>query len=275
MKGKAAIIVLALLLVSCRPPDILAPTKIVATKVVIPTLAPSNTSTPQWIPTFTPSSSVWQIWFKGYSCEGMELCGEVGEGQHPKSSYFSINSDGADLKPLQIQAFPTPKFPENAPPLPDGFATVPQISPDQSKLTYAAKDGESYHLYIVDIPSGEATSLYQTEKIPDHLFWIGTACWARDGKTIDFILHSRIGRDNQPPVLYRINKDGSNLQALFSFPGLENTWFGSCSPNGKELVLSIPGNTNSIENGLYVINRISGHSKQILSNFFVSVVRTP
>jgi Tol biopolymer transport system component len=100
-------------------------------------------------------------------------------------------------------------------------------------------------------------------------------CWSPDGKTIDFMLHSRIGRDNQPPVLYRINKDGSNLQALFSFPGLENAWFGTCSPDGKELVLSIPGSTNSMENGLYVINRISGHSKQILSNFFASIVRTP
>ena len=219
--------------------------------------------------------SVWQIWFRGYSCEGWELCGEGGEGQNPKSSYFSINSDGTALEPVEISSIPTPQLPDSAPPLPDGYATVPQVSPDKSMLTYGARENGIFGLYLVDIQTGRATKLYQTETIEDHLFWIGTACWSPDGQTIDFMLHSRAGMDNQPPVMYRIDRDGSHLQALYSFPGLENAWFGTCSPDGKELVLSIPGNTSSMENGLYVINRISGHSKQILSNFFASVVRTP
>ena len=216
--------------------------------------------------------SVWQIWFSGFSCEGVELCES---GPNRISSYFSINSDGTDLKNLPISSFRSPQLPEGAPPLPDGFATVPQLSPDKSMLTYGARNDERYSLYIVNILTGRATLLYQTEKIEDHLFWIGTACWATDGKTIDFMLHSRIGRDNQPPLLYRINKDGSNPQALFGFPGLENAWFGACSPDGRELVLSIPGNTNVQENGLYLINRATGQLTQILSSYFASTVRVP
>ena len=196
-------------------------------------------------------------------------------GPNKTSQYFSINSDGSNLKQLQISDFPTPDLPDNAPRLPDGFATVPQVSPDKSMLTYSARDGEYYRLYIVDSSSGKATKLYQTEKIEDHLFWIGTACWTSGGETIEFLLHSRIGRDNRPPVLYTIDRDGNNLQVLFSLPGLENAWFGACSPDGKELVLSIPGNWNVTENGLYLINRNTGHQRQILSSFYASIVRVP
>ena len=270
MRSRIAIIILAIMLVSCKPVTVYAPTQPIATEVVISTkvFAPTHTL----IPTLTQTPSVWPIWFRGFSCEGMEIC-ESGPNQ--TSQYFSINSDGTDLKPLQISAFPSPELPDNAPPLPDGFATVPQVSPDKSMLTYSARDGDHYSLYIVDISSGEATALYQTKKIQDHLFWIGTACWTPNGETIQFLVHSRIGRDNQAPVLYTIDRDGNNLQALFNLPGLENAWFGTCSPDGKELVLSIPGNWNVAENGLYLINRNTGHSRQILSSYFAHTVRTP
>lgn len=204
----------------------------------------------------SPTPAIWQIWFRGFSCEGMELC-ELGPDQD--LYYFSINSDGTDLRRLQITAFPTPLLPDGAPPLPVAFAATPQISPDGSTLTYSGKDGDNYKLYIIDIASGQATPLFQTEKIEDHVFWIGTACWSPSGKTIEFLLHSRHGNENQPPILYTIDRDGRNLQTLFSLPGLENSWFGVCSPDGKELVLSIPGNSNVTENGLYLINRNTGH----------------
>jgi hypothetical protein len=278
MKAKTAAFILAFLLVSCSPPGTSIPTKSLAIKPTIS--APINVSTPSPVPTSTIQSlqtfasppSVWQIWFRGFSCEGVELC-ETGPNQI--SSYYSINSDGKDLKKLPISSFRSPQLPEGAPPLPDGFATVPQLSPDKSLLTYGARKDERYSLYIVNILTGKATQLYQAEKTEDHIFWIGTACWAADGKTIDFMLHSRIGRDNQPPVLYRINMDGSKLQALFSFPGLENAWFGACSPDGRELVLSIPGNMNVSENGLYLIHRGTGQLNQILSSYFASTVRVP
>ena len=278
MRTKIAVIVLALMLVSCAPAKTLPTAKSMITKIVIPTktyaptLIPVPTLTVQAIPTFTSVPSVWKIWFRGFSCEGIEMC-ESGPNQ--TSRYFSINSDGTDLKPLQISAFPSPELPDNAPALPDGFATIPQVSPDKSMLTYSARDGDYYILYIVDVSSGEATPLYQTKKIQDHLFWIGTACWAAGGEKIEFLVHSRIGRDNQPPVLYTIDRDGKNLQALFNLPGLENAWFGTCSPDEKELVLSIPGNWNVAENGLYLINRNNGHSRQILSNYFATIVGTP
>ncbi|HSB01524.1 MAG TPA: hypothetical protein VLE49_12810, partial [Anaerolineales bacterium] len=99
--------------------------------------------------------------------------------------------------------------------------------------------------------------------------------WSPTGKTIEFLIHSRRGHENQPPVLYTIDLDGNNLEARFSLPGLENSWFGDCSPDGNELVLSIPGNSNVTTNGLYLINRNTGHSRQILSGYSVSVVRIP
>ena len=278
MKAKAAAFILAFLLVSCSLPGISIPTKSFATKstvstqINVSTPSPVSTSTLQSLQTFTSLPSVWQIWFRGFSCEGVEICESE---PNQTSSYYSINSDGTDLKELSVSSFRFPQLPEGAPPLPDGFAGVPQLSPDKTMLTYAARNEELYSLYIVNILTGRVTRLYQTEKIEDHLFWIGTACWAPDGKTIDFMLHSRIGRYNQPPMLTRINKDGSNLQALFSFPGLENAWFGACSPDGRELVLSIPGNTNIPENGLYLINRDTGQLNQILSSYFASIVRVP
>ena len=274
MRTRIAIIILIILLTSCTQPAKNAPTEPVHSQVAVSTKTDTSTPVITAVPTLTSTatSSVWEIWFRGFSCEGMEIC-ESGPNQ--TSQYFSINSDGTDLKPLQISAFPTPELPDNAPPLPDGFATVPQVSPDKSMLTYSARDGDYYSLYIVDISSGEATPLYQKKKFPDHLFWIGTACWAPGGETIEFLLHSRIGRDNQPPVLYTLDRDGNNLEALFSLPGLENAWFGTCSPDGNELVLSIPGNRNVEENGLYVINRKTGHSRQILSSFYASIVRAP
>ena len=267
MKANIAAIALVFLLAGCSPAVISVPTEssipIVPTKTNVPTLSPTFTPTTPVIPTPISTPSVWEIWFRGYSCEGMELCGE---GQNPTSSYFSINSDGTELRQVEISSMPTPQLPDGAPPLPDGFSTVPQISPDESMLTYGARENEIFGLYLVDIQTGQTTLLYETEAIEDHLFWIGTACWSPDGQTIDFMLHSRAGMNNQPPVMYRINRDGSHLQALYSFPGLENAWFGNCSPDGQEIVLSIPGNTEIVTNGLYLINRNTGQMKQRFSS---------
>jgi hypothetical protein len=279
MKAKAAVIALVFLLAGCSPAVISVPTEystpIVPTKTNVPTLRPTFTPTTPIIPTPVSRPSVWQIWFRGFSCEGIELCEDAGEGPRPKSSYFSIHSDGTALKPVDITSIPTPQLPDGAPPLQDGFATIPQISPDQSTLVYGAKVNGIHALYLVDIQTGQAAKLYQTASIEDHLFWIGTACWSPDGQTIDFMLHSRAGMDNQPPNLYRINRDGSHLQELYTFPGLENAWFGNCSPDGQEIVLSLPGSPKVEENGLYLINRNTGQLKQILSGYSAVAVWPP
>lgn len=274
MRVQIATVSLALLLASCTPVGSLTSTAPVETEIAASTKARTHLAPFTASPTamVAPTPSIWQIWFRGFSCEGMELCGE---GAYPDSYYFSINSDGTELRRLEILSFPTPQIPDDAPPLPVAFATNPQISPDQSTLTYSAKDGDNYVLYTVDIVSGKATRLYETRKIQDYIFWIGLACWSPTGQTIDFLLHSRYGNENQPPVLYTIDRNGQNIYERFELPGLENSWFGACSPDGTELVLSIPGNTTVAENGLYVINRITGHSRQILSNFFASLVSTP
>lgn len=268
MKAVIVVIALILLLAACTHAGRLIPTTIYATPVN-PIITPST----QVSLTPSPTPSVWQIWFRGYSCEGMELCGE---GQQPiSSSYFSIQSDGTGLNPEQVLTLPTPQLPDGAPPLPDGFSSVPQVSPDKSTLVYGAKENLIYGLCLVDIQTGQATKIYQTETIQNHLFWIGTPCWSADGQTIDFMLHSRAGMDNQPPVMYRINRDGSHIQALYSFPGLENAWFASCSPDGQEIVLSLPGIPRNEENGLYLINRNTGQFKQILSGYSAVAVWPP
>lgn len=275
MRTHLVITILAIILVSCAPATTYSPTEILSIKTSTPTTTYTATHIPTPTSTFVPTPSIWQIWFRGYSCEGVELCGEVGEGQHPKSSYFSINSDGTALRPVKISFIPTPQLPTGAPPLPDGFSSVPQVSPNKSMLTYGTRENGVFGLYLVDTQTGETTKLYQTQTIDNHLFWIGTVCWSSDGDTIDFMLHSRVGMDNQPPVMYRITRDGSNIQALYSFPGLENAWFGACSPDGKEVALSIGGNTEIESNGLYLINRDTGQLRQILSSFFVITVGLP
>jgi Tol biopolymer transport system component len=272
MRIQIAFAIVAVLLVSCTTVVTYTSTETPITKTDSPTKTDFPTRIPSPVSTFTPTPSIWQIWFRGYSCEGVPLCGE---GQPPPSSYFSINSDGTALRPVEIFSIPTPQLPADAPPLPDGFSSVPQVSPDKSMLTYGARENGVFCLYLVDTQTGETTKLYQTQTIEDHLFWIGTACWSSDGDTIDFMLHSRVGMDNQPPVMYRINRDGSNIQALYSFPGLENAWFGACSPDGKEVALSIGGNTEIESNGLYLINRDTGQLKQILSSFFAITVELP
>jgi hypothetical protein len=267
------VIMITIMLVSCIPANS-TPIKTIHPPVANSTQTRLSISATTAFPTHTATAtpSVWQIWFRGFSCEGLELC-ELGPNQD--LHYFSINSDGTGLKTLSITSFPTPGLPDYAPPLPDGFATTPQLSPDKSMLTYSARDDDRYSLYTVAISSGKAIRLYQPEMIQNHIFWIGTACWTPTGQTVEFLLHSRRGSENQPPVLYSIDLDGDHLQALFSFPGLENAWFGACSPDGEELVLTIPGNMNVEENGIYLINRNTGHIRQILSNFYASIVRTP
>lgn len=274
MRIQIATIALVILLASCTPTGSLTSTASVETEIAVSTKAHTPMAAFTISPTATviPTPSIWQIWFRGFSCEGMELCGE---GPNQTLYYFSINSDGTELSRLEILSFPTPQIPKNAPPLPVAFATNPQISPDQATLTYSAKDGDNYVLYTVDIVSGKATRLYETRKIQDYLFWIGLACWGPTGETIEFLLHSRLGNENQPPVLYTIDLDGNHLQALFSFPGLENAWFGACSPDRQELILTIPGNMKVEENGIYLINRNTGKVRQILSHFYASIARTP
>ena len=283
MRNKIFLVIFSILLISCTT---LAthtstetsinkkhtPTDIQITLTNSPMNVDFSTRIPSPISTFTPMPSIWQIWFKGYSCEGVELCGE---GQPPESSYFSINSDGTELRSVEIPSIPTPQLPAGAPPLPDGFSSAPQVSPDKAMLMYGARENGVFGLYLVDSQTGEITKLYQTQIIEDHLFWIGTACWSPDGNIIDFMLHSRVGMNNQPPMMYRINRDGSNIQAIYDFPGLENAWFGACSPDGREITLSIGGNTAIESNGLYVINRDTGELKQILSNFFAITVSLP
>lgn len=192
------VIIFTIILASCIPANY-APTESIHPPVANSTQTRLSRPTASALPAHTSraTSSVWQIWFRGFSCEGLELC-ELGPNQD--LYYFSINSDGTELKTLPITAFPTPQLPHNAPPLPDAYAATPQLSPNQSMLTYSARDGEHYSLYIVAIPSGKATRLHQTEKIQDHIFWIGTACWGPSGQTIEFLLHSRRGNENQPPV---------------------------------------------------------------------------
>jgi Tol biopolymer transport system component len=268
MKAFIVFITLIFLPAACTPAGKLVPTTIYVTPA-----NPIRTLNTQVNPTPIPTPSVWQIWFRGYSCEGMELCGE---GQQPiSSSYFSIHSDGTGLRPEQVPALPTPQLPDGAPSLSDGFSSVPQVSPDKTTLVYGAKEDLIYGLYLVDIQTGQATKIYQTETIEDHIFWIGTPCWSADGQTIDFMLHSRAGMDNQPPVMFRINRDGSHLQELYTFPGLENAWFGNCSPDGQEIVLSLPGSPRNEENGLYLINRNTGQFKQILSGYSAVAVWPP
>lgn len=216
-------------------------TRVLATSTVLPTVT---------MPVPTPSGpapvSVWRILFKGFPCPVPDC--EIFEDT--KDYYYSINSDGTDLK--EIAAFPPlPAPPEGTPG--HFLQPPPQLSPDGSLWAYAAGDG----IYIFDVKNGRARRIFQSNHRPG-----GAICWTPDG----LIKFHRTGEENEwKNEFYVMDSNGEHLRLLFTISGLSGVG-GDCSPNGRELA------SGGI--GLYVVDLITGTWRKILSDYRVIVIRT-
>lgn len=87
-----------------------------------------------------------------------------------------------------------------------GFATSPRLSPDGRYLAYIARTGGGYKLQLLELKSGEVTSMTNTSHDE-------TPTFAANGK---FILYAtRVGGK---PVLAAVSVDG-NVKQVLSIPG--------------------------------------------------------
>lgn len=130
--------------------------------------------------------------------------------------------------------------------IPDAFAA--SWSPDGSQVAYAsAPDSGGMAVYVMDIGTGES------QRITDEGFW---PTWSPDGTRIAFLAGSRGNED-----IYVINADGSNLQQVTFFPGMENqpVW----SPVGNQIAFSLEqqGDTD-----IFLIDLDSGEDPVNLTN---------
>lgn len=87
-----------------------------------------------------------------------------------------------------------------------GFVTSPRLSPDGRYLAYVARTGGGYKLQLLELKSGEVTSMTNTGHDE-------TPTFAANGK---FILYAT--RVNGRPVLAAVSVDG-NVKQVLSIPG--------------------------------------------------------
>lgn len=260
MKTRHALLALALLLAACTP----APTPATPT-VVLPTLTPTPTPAPTDTPEPTTATpQVWEIWFEGFSCEGSSICGP---GPGLENKFYSIKSDGTDLKQLDVDSFPSlPETPAGAPVMVTdiGLVSPPKLSRDGSRLMYF---GQDLKLYVIDLVALDWKILFDSGL--DQAL-VGPFCWSSDEQLVRFVEIWR-SRELRAPIVHQVDADGQNRQQLFALSGLEGAWFGDCSPDGREIVMSVP--SQNAASGLYVVNLITGEWKPILPNYHTWFVR--
>lgn len=220
-----------------------------------PTATPIPTPTPSPLPspTLTPVSvPVWRFVFAGAPCSELDMDCMPSPGF--PLSYYLINSDGSGLEKMEEPPPPVVPPPGKAPP--HLIFYEPQLSPDGSYMAYIAKDGD---LYIADMKSGEARRIFT------YTWDLGPVCWTADGMAVRFIVPSRDPNGNPINTFFQIDRDGRNLQQLFTISDLGNfIGTGVCSPDGRELVFSFRWGGE-----LYIVNLESGEWRKILPDYGV------
>jgi Tol biopolymer transport system component len=99
----------------------------------------------------------------------------------------------------------------------------PVLSPDGSRIAFAAREGERSRLYLIDRTGG------QPRVVSDSLALRGNLAWAPDGHS----LVSAVVRDGEPRVM-RIPLNGDAPVPLIAEYSLDPVW----SPDGRILVYS-------------------------------------
>lgn len=230
-----------------------------------PTRAPSETPTPEptTTPTPAPTEAVWEIWFQGFSCEGLSDCSAT--FFDPLNSYL-IYSDGSNLRPTTLKPdfeYRRPQLPANAPRPKDGSAYLPQSSQDGTRLLFLGYD---HNLYMYDSATLSTTMIANGNQ-PAKLS-IGPYCW-RDNDTDVVFLAQDVDFFDREVMLVRFSVASAELEKLADVPGLRTRWTGNCSPQGTEMVISVPDYSHDLA-GLYIINTYTGEARQILSQYVVA-----
>jgi WD40 repeat protein len=99
----------------------------------------------------------------------------------------------------------------------------PALSPDGSRIAFAAREGERSRLYLIDRNGGQA------RLVTDSLALRGNLAWSPDGRS----LVSAVVRDGEPRVM-RIPLNGEAPLPLIEEYSLDPVW----SPDGRILVYS-------------------------------------
>lgn len=275
MKTQRALLALTVWLTACVPTSTTAypvpPTQgypAPATETVVltamPTTAAPPTETP--VPTATTEPEVWEIWFRGSSCEGANVCG----GPGVPVFFYSIKSDGSELRQLEVGEFPpAPAIPDSAPPSwpKEALVSPPTYSPDGKALLYFGHDRKLY-AYFPSTNIGQ--TLFDSNA---HKSFLGPHCWSPNDEVVIF---AEIWRASQrrSPVIYQVDVNGQTLTELFTLSGLEEVWFGDCSPDGQEMIFSVSGASPVEASGLYRVNLNTRQWQQILQSYSASQVQT-
>ena len=84
-----------------------------------------------------------------------------------------------------------------------GQTITPALAPDGSKIAFGGRDGNSVHLYVVDLSTGNSTQL-------THGDFDDQPAWSPDGKQVAF----KRGRLGPASAIFVINSDGSGERRL-------------------------------------------------------------
>jgi Tol biopolymer transport system component len=182
----------------------------------------------------------------------------------PKS-YYSIKSDGSDLRPLDITTFPSSiSLPENAPQL-RPRDPPPYLSPTGTEIAYGTGPEEP-SLYVVNLSTGQIERVFQISESEDTFVDVGPVCWSPDG-TLKFFVRSGKGDGRLTYRVYAIARNGLNPKELFTLP---EGVFGQpiCSPDGQEIALASSSDEPN-QNGVVVVNLNTGEIRQILHTYHV------
>jgi hypothetical protein len=224
-----------------------------------PTETPEQAITPS--PTETPTPEVWEIWFKGFSCEQASDCNPA---PGIESRFYSIMSDGTGLRQLEITEFPAMlALPENAPAFKQKWAFPPPpplVSPDNVSAIYIGDDGT---LYKVNMADGQATILYTPAQE-----MVGPYCWTSDEQRVKFLTLT-----NSSSTMFSVKQSGEELHEAFSFQEVGPFKLGVCSPDYQEMALSVIYSGDKARVGLFIINVNSGESRKILDDFSIWEIR--
>ncbi len=189
---------LSLALGACTTADIAGPAVAGGSITEIPTESPVNNPPPE-IPTATPIPAP----------SGHILFTSDRDGQN---DLYMVTPDGAETTRLTVDA----EVDESG---------TPELSPDGTRVAFAATIGNNTDIYVVDLVSKAINRITDSEGRDS------SPSWSPDGSHLVF----ESFRDGNLEI-YTVNADGSNTTRLTSDPGGDSNpiW----SPNSNDIVFS-------------------------------------
>ncbi len=244
-------------LTACAPmqtqtPTMDLPLTLAPTLTVVPsetaTMEPIVTAAPEPTATETPMplGEVWEIWFVGYSCEGVAECGGIGPDTEFRT--YSILSDGADLREISGGVAYTYTMPSGLSlPIKPSIFSPPNLSPDKTKMTFLGFDGK---LYIFDLITEQTLEIFNA--YPDYI--VVAQCWSEDNDQIRFLVtwRGRVASEIPMPAMYSFRLSDQSIIEEFRLPDLKNIQYGDCAPNHQEMIFAIPVDNELA--GIYKLN---------------------